>query len=244
MNGYTPAKDWQMNPVEVPSEAKAFNVRDLLGIFVRRWPIVCGIPFLAVLVGMTIFISLTPRYTGTAAILIDPKTPGSIGPGTDFGTAIVVDSAKIASMTSIIQSSALLESVVESEKLYDDPEFGLVRPGRLARLLSMITGHASANDKDLDDAARKRLRIDAARERLQKATSVGREGLTYIIDVTVTSNDPVKAARLSEAISEAYLNDQLHVKNEAAHHATSWLAGRLTEMRKEVMLLRFGGLMD
>ena len=51
MNGYTPAEDWQMNPVEVPSEARAFNVRDLLGIFVRRWPIVCGVPFLAVLVG-------------------------------------------------------------------------------------------------------------------------------------------------------------------------------------------------
>ena len=235
MNGYTPAKDWQMNPIEVPSEAKAFNVRDLLGIFVRRWPIVCGIPFLAVLVGMTIFISLTPRYTGTAAILIDPKTPGSIGPGTDFGAAIMVDSAKIAGITSIIQSSASLESVVESEKLYDDPEFGLVRPGRLARLLSMITGHASANDKDLDDAARKRIRIDAARDRLQKATSVGREGLTYIIDVTVTSSDPVKAARLAEAISEAYLNDQLHVKDEAAHHATSWLAGRLAEMRKELI---------
>ena len=94
---------------------------------------------------MTIFISLTPRYTSTAAILIDPKTPGSIGPGTDFGAAILVDSAKIAGITSIIQSSALLERVVESEKLYDDPEFGLVRRGRLARLLSMIPGHASAD---------------------------------------------------------------------------------------------------
>jgi capsular exopolysaccharide synthesis family protein len=244
MNGYMPPKDWQMNVDQVPSEAKAFNVRDFLRIFVRRWPIVCGVPFLAVLVGMTIFISLTPRYAGTAAILIDPKTPDSIGPGKEFGVAYLVDSAKIAGITSIIQSSATLEHVVESEKLYDDPEFGLVRPGRLAQLLSMIPGqhastndpgHASAKDKDLDDAARKRLRIDAARERLQKATSVGREGLTYIIDVTVTSGDPVKAARLAESISEAYLNDQLHVKYEAAHHATSWLAGRLAEMRKELI---------
>ena len=107
MNGYTPAKDWQMNVVQVPSEAKAFNVRDFLRIFVRRWPIVCGVPILAVIVGMTIFSSLTPRYTGTAAILIDPKTPGSIGPGTDFGVAILVDSAKIAGIASVIQSSAL-----------------------------------------------------------------------------------------------------------------------------------------
>ena len=235
MNGYTPAKDWQMNVVQVPSEAKAFNVRDFLRIFVRRWPIVCGVPFLAVLVGMTIFISLTPRYTGTAAILIDPKTPGSIGPGTDFGAAILVDSAKIAGIASVIQSSALLERVVESEKLYDDPEFGLVRRGRLARLLSMFPGYSSADQKDLDDAARKRLKIDAAIERLQKATSVTREGLTYIIKVAVNSSDPVKAARLAQAVSEAYLNDQLQAKYEAAHRATSWLVDRLAEMRKELI---------
>jgi len=235
MNSYTPAKEWQMNPAQVPSEAKAFNVRDLLGIFVRRWPIVCGVPFLAVLVGMTIFISLTPRYTATAAILIDPKTPDSIGPVTDFGAAIIVDSAKIAGIASIIQSSGLMERVVESEKLYDDPEFGLVRLGRLARLLSMVPGYSSSQQKDLDDAARKRLKIDVAKERLQKATSVSREGLTYLIAVAVNSSDPVKAARLAQAVSEAYLNDQVRVKREAVQHGISWLADRLAETRKDLI---------
>jgi succinoglycan biosynthesis transport protein ExoP len=226
MNGYTPAKDWQINVAQVPSDAKAFNVRDLLRTFVRRWPIVCGVPFLAVLVGMTIFMSLTPRYTGTAAIMIDPKIPGSIGPGMDFGVAYFVDSAKIAGIASIIQSSALLERVVESEKLYDDPEFGLVRRAPLARLLSMFPGYASDDQKHS---------IDAARERLQNATSVTRAGITYIINIAVNSSDPVKAARLAEAVSEAFLNEQLRAKYEAAHHATSWLADRIVEMRKELI---------
>ena len=66
---------------------------------------------------MSIFVSLTPRYTGIVSILIDPKTPGSLGPKTDFGEAMVVDSTKIASIGSIIQSSAVLERVVKSEKL-------------------------------------------------------------------------------------------------------------------------------
>jgi len=234
MNGYSPAKDWQMNPVDVPSETKAFNVRDLLGIFVRRWPIVCGVPVLAVLVGITIFISLTPRYTGTTAILIEPKTPGSIGPGTDFGF-VLVDSAKIAGIASIIQSTILLERVVESEKLYDDPEFGLVQRSGLARLLSRVPGYSSSDQKDLDDAARKRLKSAVAIARLQMATTVTRDGATYVITVAVKSSDPVKAARLAQAVSEAYVNDQLQAKYEAAHHATSWLADRLAEMRKDLI---------
>src|SRR4029077_3602499 len=105
----------------------------------------CGVPFLAVLVAMAIFISLTPRYTGRVAILIDPKTPGSLGPGTDYGAAMLVDSTKIGSIGSIIQSSAVLERVVKSEKLYDDPEFGLGRRGFLARLLSRLPGFQFAN---------------------------------------------------------------------------------------------------
>ncbi len=223
-----------MNMVQNPSDMKAFNIQEFLSIFVRRWRIVCVIPVLALLVGVTIFISLTPRYTATATILIDPKTPGSIGPGSDFGAVILADSAKIAGIASVIQSYALLERVVESEKLYDDLEFGLVPRGRLAQLLSMLPGHSSPQE-ELDEATRKRLRIDAAIDRLQMATSISRDGLTYLINVAVNSSDPVKAARLAQAVSEAYIKDQLRVKREAAQYATSWLVGRLAEMRKELI---------
>jgi polysaccharide biosynthesis transport protein len=230
MNAHIPAKDWQRKAGQVPSEAKALGLREILRIIVRRLPIVCGVPFLAVLVGMSIYISLTPRYTGTVAILIDPKTPGALGPGTDFGAAMAVDSAKIGSIGSIIQSSAVLERVVKSEKLYDDPEFGLVRPGFLRRLLSMLPGFG-----DADPSVDRKNPIAVATGRLRKATSVTRDALTYIISVDVNSGDPVKAARLAQAVSEAYLNDQLQAKYEAARRALSWLFGRLAEIRTETI---------
>ena len=229
MTAYLPAKEWQPKAGPAPSEAKALGLRELVGIFVRRLPIVCGVPFLAVLVAMAIFISLTPRYTGTVAILIDPKTPGSLGPGTDFG-AMEVDSAKIASIGSIIQSSAVLERAVKSEKLYDDPEFGLVRRSFLARLLSILPGFG-----DADPSANREDRIAAATGRLRKATSVARDGFTYIINVEVNSSDPVKAAHLAQAVGEAYLSDQVEAKYEAARRALSWLFGRLAELRKETI---------
>jgi len=171
MNAHMPARDWQRNAGQVPSEAKALSPRELVRIFVRRLPIVCGFPFVAVLVAMLIFISLTPRYTGTVSILIDPKTPGSLGPGTDFGAAMLIDTTKIASIGSIIQSSAVLEHVVKSEKLYDDPEFGLVRRGFLARLLSRFPGFRGA-----DPSAERTDPIATATGRLRNATSVARDG--------------------------------------------------------------------
>src|ERR1700737_3445505 len=163
MNGYLPVRDWQRNADQVPSEVKPFDLRELVRIFFRRLPILCGVPFLALLVGIAIFVSLTPRYTGTVAILIDPKTPGSLAPGTDFGLAMV-DSAKIASVGAIIQANAVLERVVKSEKLYEDPVF--VRPPFLARLLAMAPGFRNA-----DPSADRKDPIATATARLQKATS-------------------------------------------------------------------------
>jgi polysaccharide biosynthesis transport protein len=225
MNSYLPVGDWQQKAGEAPSAAKAFDPRELVRIIVRRLPILCGVPFVALLVGMAVFVSLTPRYTGTVSILIDPKTPGSVGPETDFGAAMV-DSSKIASVGSIIQSNAVLEGVVKTEKLYDDPEF--VRPPFLARLLSAVPGFrgAAANRKDP---------IATATERLQRATSVWREDISYVIKIAVNSRDPDKAAHLAQAVGEAYLNDQLQGKSEAARRASLWLFGRLAEMRKQTI---------
>src|ERR1700730_521825 len=227
MNACLPTNDLQQNQGQVPSEAKALDLRKLVRIFVRRLPILCGAPFLAVVIGMAIFVSLTPRYTGTVAILIDPKTPGSLGPGTDFGAAMV-DSAKIASVGAIIQSTAVLEGVVKSEKLYDDPEF--VRPLFLVRLLTMVPGFRNAFS-----SAERKDPIATATERLQNATSVAREDFSYVIKIAVNSSDPVKAAHLAQAVGEAYLNDQLQGKSGAARRASSWLFGRLEEMRKQTI---------
>jgi polysaccharide biosynthesis transport protein len=231
MNGYTPAGDWQRNVVRVPvPEPKTFSLQQLPGIILRRWWLVCGIGLLASLVGMAILFSITPRYDAEALILIDPKTPDSIGPGTNFGAAVMVDTAKIASIATVIQSNELLERVVMSEKLYDDPEFGTFEPGLAARVLSLFPFYPSASKPaDQND------RIDVAVARLQKATSVTRESFTYIVSVQVRSRNPVKAAQLAQAVSEAYLNDRLQAKYEAARHGAAWLAERLAELRKEVI---------
>jgi polysaccharide biosynthesis transport protein len=228
MNGYTPATDWQRTAINVPPP-NAFSVQQLAKVAVRRWRMASGICVLVVLAGITVLFNLTPRYTAEAQLLIDPRTPNAVGPGPGFGLAMAVDTIKIASITAVIQSNEILEPVVKSEKLYDDPEFGLARPGLVARLLSSFPGRQSGDQTgDLQE------RIDTAVARLQKATSVAREQFTYIVSVDVRSSDPVKAARLAQAISEGYINDQLQANHEAARRDVAWLTDRIGEVRKEV----------
>lgn len=230
MNGYTPAQGWQPKAIQVPvTDPKGFSVQQIVEILVRRWRVVCGIGLLSMLAGMMIYYSLTPRYTAGALILIDPKTPGAIGPETNFGAAVAVDTAKIASVATVIQSADRLEQVVKSEKLYDDPEFGLVRPGLLSRVLSLFPGSRSAHQPaDLEE------RIDEAVGLLQKAISIERESFTYVVSVSVRSSDPVKAARLAQAISEGYIKDQLQANREAAQSGIAFLNERIAAMGKEI----------
>jgi polysaccharide biosynthesis transport protein len=231
MNCYLPDNDRQRRAIQVTTpEPNAFSVQQLVGIVVRRWRMVCGIGLLTMLAGTVIFFSLTPRYTAEALILIDPKAPDSIGPGTNFGTAVAVDATKIASVATVIQSNEMLERVVKSEKLYDDPEFGAVHRGLLKRLLALFPGYHSD-----DQPAGQEERIDTAVARLQKATSVARESFTYIVSVDVGSSNPVKAAQLAQAVSEGFITHQLEANYEAARRDAAWLTDRIAEMRKEVV---------
>jgi len=226
MSNYTPGDDWRGDVAQAPSEASAFGVQNILRIFARRWWIIAGFALLATMIGFGIFSLQTPRYVGTAAIIIEPKTPGAIGPGTDFGMAVVVDAAKIGAIAAVIQSDTLLERVVRAEKLYDDPEFGPAPPSMLATAISKLFGHSTSEQVDP---------VEVAVERLGKATSVARQGVTYVIDISVTTSNPVKAAHLAQAISETYLNDQIQARHDAAVRASAWLAERVEEMRKELI---------
>ncbi len=230
MNGYTPAQEWQRKAMQAPAtDPKGFSVQQLVGIVVRRWRMACGIGLLSILAGTMIYFSLTPRYSAAALILIDPKIPGAIGPETNFGMAVAVDSAKIGSIAAVIQSADNLEQVVKSEKLYDDPEFGFVRPGLVARALSLFPAYRSAHrPADLEE------RTEVAVDRLQKAISIERESFTYVVSVAIRSSDPVKAARLAQAVSEGYINDQLQANREAAQRGAAWLHERIATMGKEI----------
>ena len=74
----------------------------------------------------------------------------------------------------------------------------------------------------------------ASIQRLRGAIGVGRAGQGYILNISVTSVDPDRAARLANAVADSYVVEKLDARFEAAKRGSAWLSDRLVDLRKQL----------
>ena len=74
-------------------------------------------------------------------------------------------------------------------------------------------------------------RFEAPVAALEKAVTAKRFGEADVISVSVTAADPARAARLANAVAEAYLVDPLYARLDAGLRESAWLNQRLPELR-------------
>jgi polysaccharide biosynthesis transport protein len=158
-----------------------------------------------------LFVLLVPhKYTATTQILIDPTdlraVQNDIAPTIPQSDAAVL---QVESQARVIASDNVLRRVVATEGLDHDPEF---MRGALAQQYGAL----------------------AALNELQKHVQVKRSERTYVVDVSVTSEDPAKAARIANAIAQTYLTEQTEVRSNAARQISQSLTGRLKELQGRV----------
>ncbi|HSI39140.1 MAG TPA: polysaccharide biosynthesis tyrosine autokinase [Xanthobacteraceae bacterium] len=223
-----------------PSEGtNLLDVPHILDFLNRRWRLIAMVAAAIISLTFIVLLVLTPRYTAQTEILLDLRqqtvsSPDQLMPGAVFDP-LVVDS-----QIAIIKSVSLLRRVVEKENLVNDPEFG-VDPNAGPPWYSFITNFirsltSSGTPEPVaeagEDAIPRDVRITIAR--LQQALTVTREGATYVLLVEFSSEDPVKAARLSNAISNAFILDQLEARFDAARRSASWFDQRLQTLRDEL----------
>ena len=70
-------------------------------------------------------------------------------------------------------------------------------------------------------------------EVFQNRLSIRRIGLTYVIQISFRSYSPDRAAQIANAVADAYIDDQLESKYQAARRAGVWLQQRLRELRDQ-----------
>ncbi|TIT41720.1 MAG: exopolysaccharide biosynthesis protein, partial [Mesorhizobium sp.] len=207
-----------MKPARIDDRAlpPLFDIGPLWAILWGRRLLVFAITGAALLLALLYLAVTSPSYTATASILIDPRDARA----TNFNNVlpgIGADSAAIASQVFVIESQDLLGTVFDSQKLQNDPEFS--SRGPISRLMSLFGGTSSQ---------------DAAFKRFQKAVSVEREGLTYVINVSFTSPSPEKAARLANAIVDRYKASLAGERETANDDVNSLLNDRIKGLQKDV----------
>jgi polysaccharide biosynthesis transport protein len=210
---------------DAAENAQGYDLREMLGFVWRHWMFIGAVVGASLLIGTVSLLRQTPLYTATSQVLLDRQSvkaprPGTISADADFDDML----AMIQSQIAIIRSTVFLRRVVEKENLVSDPEFGSgVQPD--SSLLATVRPAGEARSMS---AA-----VLESTEALKGALSVV-SGPGYLLLISVTSVDPLRAARLSNAIADFYLVDKLDTRFETAQRASTWLSDRIVELRKQL----------
>ena len=218
---------------------------DLLSIvlgILRGWKWLITIPLLTMIAiwgGLKIVPS---SYKSTAEILIvDPERQidGAIQkPISPFIDA--VNNEAMNTEINVVRSKSVALRVAKELGLDKDPEFqphGLF--SELAERLGLVrsrradTGtEAEANGAREQEQAEK---LDEAAEALRGKLQVERVPFSYVLTVSATSEDPVKAQRLASTIANDYLASQREARQDALQRVAIWLKGRVDDLQSRVL---------
>jgi len=183
----------------------------------------------AIVIAVAALLVLKPRYTATAQILFDSRKQNVFQlQAAGGGQAMAIDAGSVESEVSLIQSFGVLRRVVEKLKLDETPEFG-PEATRGFSLLSLLPWRSPAREEMVLDRSLSPQQL-AAIKKLRDGIWAKRVGVTYVVDISATSRDPLLAARISDALAESYLVEQLEARYETARRASAWFSERLVTL--------------
>lgn len=180
------------------------DLKSIIGLFRRQlWLMVSIVVVVLVVTGCVLY-TLTPKYTASNKIMVDLSNKDLLQPDERMNVSVSDANARVESEVAILRADNIYLEVIKRENLLADSEYG-VRPGRFDWIRSYLNLSASTPPSG-------EFLLAQTVDRLQDVVSVRRQGLTYIIEISVTSQDAAKAARLANAIASAYIDLQLQSK--------------------------------
>jgi polysaccharide biosynthesis transport protein len=234
---------------------------DFFGILVavlRRWKLVAAITLCVSIVTYGVVKLFVPSvYKSTVEILVyDPQR--QIDATVQKPISLFVDAVgndAMATEINVLKSKSVALRVVRELGLDTDPEFqphdlqigDLVNRLRIADLAKRLgiadlgerfgfpgLGRAYNNKEETNSGTdEKEENLDRAADALLKKLDIWQE--SYIIFVSTTSRDQIKAQRLASTIANDYLASQREARQESLQHVATWLKGRVDDLQSQVL---------
>jgi polysaccharide biosynthesis transport protein len=224
--------DWER--AEADADARGVDFGEALRLLRRRWRFVLGVATLTLVIGALYLATETPLYVANAQLLLEPLRARAAGLE-PTPNEVAMDVTQIESQIAILKSTSLLARVVRKERLFEDPEYGASAHARaLSSLFSTLFGPREDVDARAGASPSDPPNLTATIERLRSALGVQRSGQSLVLLVSIASRDPAKAARLANAVADAFVVDKLDARFETAKRASVWLAERLTELKQKL----------
>ena len=193
------------------------------------WPTV-----LMAILAFAVVTIIPPKYVSESRVLVVGRDNVFLRPDVDKDIAdrVTVDQEAVTSQVQLILSRDLAREVIAKLKLNELPEFDPARGG--VSVVKGLLGTLGIIKNRMRMTPEERT-LDAYYDRL----NVYPVEKSRVIVIDFLSENPELAARVANAIADAYIERQRVAMQEQARAAGEWLAGQIESMRKKVA--DFGG---
>ena len=223
-------------------------VGKVLGAVRRHYRLVAVLSVVLSVLALVGVLMLPPQFTATTLLAVDATSEARPTEPVVTGYALNVDGE-----VEIMQSLKVAQQVVKRLNLTADPRFVDAKTdassstsGQSSLFKSLLPSSgdpaakdasenaqsapaSTGNNTEEDDPA-----VVRAAVALQKLTNVRRRGLTSIIALDITIDDPKDAARLANGYADTYISEQINAKLSAAAHTEAALSRRVAELGEEL----------
>jgi len=208
------------------------HLREGLRVLKRRRGIIALTTLTFVLAAALFVMLVSPRYTATATVLIDPRRSSVADSESSQQKASnpASDDATVNSQAVLLQSPAVLRRVVDQLTLGEDPEFG----GRTSLLGSIVRLFAPVQPAPAGQSSEDVAKAKARNVLGTKGLKVTRDGTTFVINIEAISESPEKAVKIANAVTDAYFAEQVQGKFDTRKIAASWFDQQLQALKSKV----------
>jgi succinoglycan biosynthesis transport protein ExoP len=226
--------DYQTDPFQSQSEALSRLLERLTGLIRRQYLLIVIIVAFTTAIGGVHLMTTPAVYSAHAQLLIDSNKVRALQqqmvPFSSYGTP--VDYSEVMTQVEVIRSDSIALAVIKNLHLTEDFAFvGRTEQGLLqalfGRLKNLFGGVAVQVPDPRSDSELTRVALGT----LRAQRTVSRVGDTYAIDVGYTAFNPDLAAKMANALADAYIDDLLDSKFQTTRRANSWLLDRVKELR-------------
>ncbi len=238
--------------MQIPDDELSIDIRALLlKIWRGKW-IVAICLLIAVILSFLTVSQFVPVYRATAKVMFGLQEQANLINAEPILQSDVRGNS-LQNQIEVLQSTSLIERVVERLSLEKSPEFNpflresaptlpekigefITFPPELTDVLQNLgilkppPPPAPTPDPEAQERFERRLVVEIVRTGL---TITPVEG-SRVINLSFTSQNPQTAARLANTFAEQYIVDQLEARLEATKAATSWLSDRVEELKDRV----------
>ncbi|MCS3730586.1 polysaccharide biosynthesis tyrosine autokinase [Bradyrhizobium betae] len=200
------------------SGSMAALIEQVTGLARRQYRVFLVVPAVALAIGLLYLLVTPAQYTATTTLLIDSTTLRVLQNQLQPQGDVPLDTLQVGSQVEILASRKLGLAVVKDLHLADDPEFS--GTNGWSPFATPTAGSAEEREqRALDEFLAHR--------------SIARADKTYALNISYTSKNAATAAKVANAIAEAYIDDQLGAKYQTVTRAGAWLQDRINELKSK-----------